>query len=170
MTELMMVAVFLAMGAALVFGWRALSRTDQELVDDARSTVLPGPNGTMTVVVANPASEAVVVTACARPAAALRWFGKDHLIRGLNQQERRNSARASRQLLGTVPAGDQTTWVVTGEATESRVCKVILSVYQPNGRVRVHEHLVHANPVVATPTTVARHRPVVRRHHHSATD
>jgi hypothetical protein len=169
MTELMMVAVFLAMGAALVFGWRALSRTDQELVDDARSTVLPGPNGTMTVVVANPASEAVVVTACARPAAALRWFGKDHLIRGLNQQERRNSARASRQLLGTVPAGDQTTWVVTGEATESRICKVILSVYQPNGRVRVHEHLVHAQRVVETPT-VARHRPAVRRHHHSATD
>jgi hypothetical protein len=168
MVELMMFVVLLGMAVAVVAGWRVLSRPDAEQIDDARSVVTPGPNGTMTVVVSNPASEPVVVTACARPAASVHLLGRDRVIRSLNAQERRNATQAPRQLLGSVAAGEQSTWVVMGDATTSKVCRVILSVYQPGGRVRVHEHVVQPDRKVTAGPTGAR--PAVRPPHHTTTD
>jgi hypothetical protein len=166
--ELMMFVLVLVMVVAVVAGWRVLSRPAAEQIDDARSVVTPGPNGTMTVAVSNPASEPVVVTACARPASSVHLLGRDRVIRPLNAQERRNSTRAPRQLLGSVAAGDQSTWVVMGDATTSKVCRVILSIYQPGGRVRVHEHVVQSERV-ATPSSTGP-RPLARPPHRTTTD
>jgi hypothetical protein len=168
MVELMMFVVLLGMAVAVVAGWRVLSRPDAEQIDDARSVVTPGPNGTMTVAVSNPASEPVVVTACARPASSVHLPGRGRVIRALNAQERRNSTRAPRQLLGSVAPGEQSTWVVMGDATTSKVCRVILSIYQPGGRVRVHEHVVQSERVAGA--TTADTRTVVRPPHHTTTD
>lgn len=163
-----MIAVLVLVAVAVVAGWRVLSRADAEQIDDARSLVTAGPNGTMNVMVANPASEPVVVTACARPAASVHRLGRDRLIRSLNAQERRNATRAPRQLLGSVGAGDQSTWVVMGDATTAKVCRVILSIYQPGGRVRVHEHVVQAEKrLIADPTGL---RPAARPPHRTTTD
>jgi hypothetical protein len=144
--ELVMLAVFSLTAGALAFGWWVFSRNDADQAGDARSSVTAGTDGTMTVVVANPASEPVVVTACARPAGRLRLFGRAQIHRARTQQERRSSSRASRQLLGSVPPGGEATWTVVGDASTRPVCRVVLSLYQPNGRVRVHESVVRTEP------------------------
>jgi hypothetical protein len=100
----------------------------------------------MTVVVTNPGAEAVVVTACARPANRLSLLGRDQVRRSRSQQERRNSSRAARQLLGSVAPGGRSTWTVVGDASTRPVCRVVLSLYQAQGRVRVHEQVVRTQP------------------------
>jgi hypothetical protein len=164
--ELMMAVVLVVVAVAVVAGWRVLARPAAEQIHDARSSVTAGPNGTMTVRVTNPASEPVVVTACARPAAPLHLLGRNRVVRSLSTQERRDATRAPRQLLGSVGAGDQSTWVVMGDATTAKVCRVILRLYQPGGRVRVHEHVVQAEKRLSP----GGPRPAIRAPYRTATD
>jgi hypothetical protein len=100
----------------------------------------------MTVVVANPGPEAVVVTACARPANRFRLFGRDQIRRARSQQERRTSSRAARQLLGSVGPGGEASWTVVSDTSTGPVCRVVLSLYQAGNRVRVHEQVVRTAP------------------------
>jgi hypothetical protein len=144
--ELVAFAGFAIMAVALVLGWRMFSRNDADQASDARSTVTAGPDGTMTVVVANPGTEPVVVTACARPANRFRPFGRNQVRRARSQQERRTSSRAARQLLGSVAPGGEATWTVIGDATTRPICRVVLSLYQASNRVRVHEQVVRTEP------------------------
>jgi hypothetical protein len=144
--ELVAFAGFLFIAVALVLGWRAFARNDTDQAGDAHSRVTAGPDGTMTVLVANPGSEPVVVTACARSANRLRIFGRDQIRRARSQQERRTSSRAASQLLGSVAPGGEATWTVVGDATTRPVCRVVLSLYQANSRVRVHEQVVRTEP------------------------
>lgn len=162
MEELIVVAVLCVLAGSLGGGsWRRARRRDSDQVGDAVSTVTAGPDGTMTVVVANPGTEPVVVSACARPSGRFRRLGRGQVRRGRNPQERSNPSRAVRQLLGSVPPGGETTWHVVGDASTRPVCRVVLSVYQARGRVRVHESMVRTVPG-SVEVGITRRRPLAR--------
>ncbi len=146
MVELLAVVGLAILVTAGVLGRHTWSRRDVTESADARSSVRGERDGTMTVVVTNPGAEAVVVTACARPANRLSLLGRDQVRRSRSQQERRNSSRAARQLLGSVAPGGRSTWTVVGDASTRPVCRVVLSLYQAQGRVRVHEQVVRTQP------------------------
>ena len=148
MVELISALAVFATAAAVAIVWRLFSRGNKEREGDARSAVIPDPDGTIRVVVTNPGPEPVVVTACALRAGRPRWWGRSEVRRRPSQKERRESWRAHRQLLGSVPSGGKSTWVVVGDGGSGPLCRVVLSLYQTAGRVRVHEALVRTVPPV----------------------
>jgi len=47
-----------------------------------------------------------------------------------------------------VAPGGRSSWIVVDEARSRPLCRVVLSLYQAAGRVRVHEALVRTEPPV----------------------
>ena len=146
--ELASVLAVVAGAPAAGIGWRLFSKRDREREGDARSSVIPAPDGTIRVIVTNPGPEPVVVTAYAGGARSLRWWGRSEVRRRRSARERRQACLASRQLLGSVAPGGRSTWLVVDEARSRPLCRVVLSLYQAAGRVRVHEALVRTEPPV----------------------
>lgn len=146
--ELISVLAVVAAAATAGIGWRLFRKVDRKRDGDARSLVIPAPDGTIRVVVTNPGPEPVVVTACARPAGRLRWQGRSEVRRRRSPKERRDAWRASRQILGSVPSGGRATWTVVDDTRSRPLCRVVLSLYQTAGRVRVHEATVRTEPPV----------------------
>lgn len=145
--ELVCVLAILTAPAIARVGWWFFSRGNAAREGDAQSSVTPLPDGTVRVTVTNPGPEHVVVTAFARPVGCLRWAGPHQVRRSRRPGERQDSWRAFRHLLGSVPPGGESTWIVVGDVGSPR-CRVVLNLYQTAGRVRVHEAVVPTEPLV----------------------
>lgn len=148
MVELLIVLAVVAGAAAGGIGWRLRSNLRREREGDARSCLVPVSDGTIRVIVSNPGPEPVVVTACARPAGSPRWWRRSQVHRRRKPAERQDAWRASRQILGSVAPGGRATWVVVDDTVRRSHCRVVLSLYQAAGRVRVHEAVVRTEPPV----------------------